>query len=102
MHFDVLVVLPILVVAAYGLLVLVLTPWFRSSAGFLGGTALMGLAVAAASIWRLRGYEGTTAGGLVRMDGFALFFDGIFVAAGGDAIPSRNPLPDLEDATPSA
>ena len=98
MHFDVLVVLPVLVVAAYGLLVLVLTPWFRSSAGFLGGTALMGLAVAAASIWRLRGYEGTTAGGLVRMDGFALFFDGIFVAAGAIAVLSSIRWLDREDA----
>ena len=88
MSFDYQVVLPILVVVAYALLALVLTPAFRGSAGMLGWSSLVGLALAAILIFVLRGHDGSTAGGLVLIDGFALFFDLIFVLAGAVAILS--------------
>lgn len=88
MSFDYLVVLPILIVAAYGLLALVLTPAFRGSAGALGATSLLGLGVAAIAAVRLHGYAASTAGGLVQTDDFAVFFDLIFIVVGTLAVLS--------------
>lgn len=86
MRFDYLVVLPVLIVAAYAMLALVLTPAFRGRAGALGATSLLGLAVAGVSVVRLGGYSATTAHGLVLIDDFALFFDFLFIVAGAIAI----------------
>jgi NADH-quinone oxidoreductase subunit N len=86
MSFDYQVVLPVLIVAGYGLLVLALTPAFRGEARWLGGASLIGLLLAGFAAMRLRGYEGQTGQGLILVDDFALFFDLIFIAAGAIAI----------------
>jgi NADH-quinone oxidoreductase subunit N len=82
MSFDYLIVLPVLVVVGYALLVLLLTPAFRGSPGALGATSILGLVVAGISLYSLRSYGGTTAGGMVLLDDFTLFFDAIFIVAG--------------------
>ncbi len=86
MNFDFHVVLPILVVVAYGLLVLVLTPAFRGAARLLAGASLFGLGLSAWFTFKLRGVELTTANGLVLVDDFALYFDLLFLLAGAIAI----------------
>ena len=86
MSFDYVIVLPVLIVVAYALLALVLTPAFRGSTVLLGWSSFVGLALAGVMIFALWGRHGVTAHGLVVVDGFALFFDFIFIVAGAIAV----------------
>jgi NADH-quinone oxidoreductase subunit N len=86
MDFDYRVVLPVIIVTAYALLGLLLTPTFRGSARALAVSALLGLGVAGVSIALLGGFEGSTANGLVMVDDFARFFDVVFLIAGAVAV----------------
>jgi len=59
------VVMPVLIVAAYGLLVLVFTPAFPGrDTRLLAAASFIGLVVAAVPVLRLRGYTAEAAGGL--------------------------------------
>jgi len=75
-------VLPIIVVASYGLLVLVLSPALRDNRRTLAGIACLGFAVAGWSCVRQWGLRGETAYGMVRVDEFSTFFDLLFVLVG--------------------
>src|SRR5262245_9598062 len=100
MNFDFHVVMPVLIVAAYGLLVLVFTPAFpRKDTRLLAAASLVGLGVAAWKVVRLRGYTAATAGGLVLVDDFALWFDLLFLTAGAIAILASSSYLDREDAS---
>ena len=99
MSFDYNVAMPVLIVAAYGLLVLVFTPAFpRKDARLLAGASLVGLAFAGWNVVRLRGTTAETAEGLVLTDDFALFFDLLFLAAGALAILASSSYLEREDA----
>jgi len=99
MNFDFHVVMPVLIVAAYGLLVLVFTPAFpRKDVRLLAAASLVGLAVAAFKVVRLHGYKAETAGGLVLTDDFALFFDLLFLVAGAIAILASSSYLERENA----
>jgi NADH-quinone oxidoreductase subunit N len=95
------VVLPVLIVAASALLVLVFTPAFpRKDSRFLALASFWGLGVAAFTVisqYR-RGFAGTTAGGLVLVDNFSLWFDLIFLVAGGIAILASPSYLERENA----
>lgn len=84
---DIHLVLPVVSLCAYGLLALVLAPFLRGSGRWLGLVTLIGLGVTAASLadlwsgWRLYGPR-VTAFGMVRVDGFGLFFAFILVLVG--------------------
>lgn len=84
--FDYQVVLPILVVSAYALLVLLLTPAFRGAARGLGTASLVGLGLTAWLVIKLRGYTAETAHGLVLFDSYTLYFDLLFLVVGAIAI----------------
>ena len=70
-----------------GLLTLLLAPWYRANTRFLGFTTLVGIAMTAASLvklwsyWHLNGPQ-ETAYGMVRIDGFGLFFSFIVLLVG--------------------
>ena len=85
--FDFFLALPVIVLASYGLLAMLLVPWMRGNSRGLGGVALIGLAMTGWSLyrlWRLIEVTGPqeTAFGLVRVDPFALFFSFILVVVG--------------------
>lgn len=95
-QFHVQPALPILVPAAYGLLLLVFAPAFRRMQRWLAGVALLGLGmtgVAALSLWRALPEVGgavETAGIpgllLIRADALSVFLDLLFVLVGALAV----------------
>lgn len=85
--FQLMPVFPVLALSAYGLLALLLVPWLRDNTRWLGLVTLTGLAMTGAGLvrlwmeWRVRGPL-ETAFGMVRVDGFGLFFSFILVLVG--------------------
>jgi NADH-quinone oxidoreductase subunit N len=82
--FDFFLALPVIVLAAYGLLALLLTPWMRDNPRVLGVVALIGTGMTGWSLyrlWRVIEVAGPqeTAFGLVRIDAFGLFFSFILL-----------------------
>jgi len=89
--FNVLLMMPVITLAAFGLLAMVLVPLLRADGRALGIVALIGVAMTAVSLgrlwhdWRIAGPM-ETASGLVRIDGFGLFFAYILLVIGGLSI----------------
>ena len=85
--FDFFLALPVIVLASYGILAMLLSPWMRGNSRALGGVALIGLLMTGWSLYRLwtlvqvAGPQ-ETAFGLVRIDPFGLFFSFIVVVVG--------------------
>ena len=85
--FDLLLVMPVICLAAYGLLMLLLIPWVRGNSRYLGAGTLIGLAMTCVFLvylwtqWQLTGPQ-ETAYGMVRIDGFGLFFSFILMMVG--------------------
>ena len=75
-------VLPIVIVASYGLLVLVLSPILRDNRRTLAAVACLGLAVAGWAGLKQWGMELDTAFNMVRVDRLSTFFGLLFVAVG--------------------
>lgn len=85
--FDLVLVLPATALAAFALLTLLFAPLFRGQGRALGGVGLLGIAVSAAATARLwpaagAGARIATAGGMVRVDAFGLFFTLVLLAIG--------------------
>jgi len=86
MDFELLLILPVVCLTAYGLLCLLLLPVLRDNGRGLAVVSLIGLAITGFSLFRL--WQGwlmfgvrTTAFGMVRIDGLGLFFSFILLAA---------------------
>lgn len=85
--FNFVLVLPVVALAAFGLLVLLFSPAFRGQSRVLGSISLLGIAVAATangrlwSLWQAGGPSGT-AREMVRVDGFGLFFSFLLMGLG--------------------
>jgi len=82
--FDYVLALPVIALAAYGLLTLVLAPRWRDAPRVLGVMTLVGFAVTGwllFDLWTRVRASGPleTASGLIRIDGFALFFSAILL-----------------------
>jgi NADH-quinone oxidoreductase subunit N len=79
-NFDLLLVLPVVCLASYGLLLLLVEPWLRGAhRWYLGGVTLAGLFMSGYSLVRLWSIVSSagpqeTAYGLVRIDAFGLVF----------------------------
>ncbi len=82
--FNLVLVLPVVCLTAYGLLTMLLSPFLRGNTRVLLVPVLLGLGMTGASLvhlwlqWRLVGPQ-ETAFGLVRIDGFGLFFSFILL-----------------------
>ena len=101
--FNPTLILPVVALAAFGLLALLFAPVLRGQARVLGGVSLLGVAVAAVStarLWQLRraGAAMETAGGMVRVDGFGLFFAFVLLAIGGLTIAASLKFLEREEA----
>ena len=85
--FNLYLVLPVVVLSAYGLLALLLAPFFRGNSWVLGPIAVLGILLAGFfterlwGIWRVQGAL-ETAAGMVRIDGFGLLFSFILLVVG--------------------
>ena len=51
--FDFFLALPVIVLASYGILAMLLSPWMRGNSRALGGVALIGLLMTSWSLFRL-------------------------------------------------
>jgi len=86
-NFESMLVYPVICLSVYGLLTLLLVPSYRGNTRFLGFTTLVGIGMTGAflvrlwSHWRLGGPQ-ETAHGMVRIDGFGLFFSFIVLLVG--------------------
>ena len=83
--FNLYLTMPVVVLAAYGLLSLVLSPMFRGHGAWLGGIALLGIGIAGVftfQLWREWAANGAmkTAADMVHVDGFGLFATFILLA----------------------
>ncbi len=96
-------VMPVVALAAYGLLALLTAPWSRGRNGLLGSMALLGIGVSGAFVaklwlnWTAVGPM-TTAFGLVHVDGFGLFFSFILLGVGALSVLSSIRFLEREDA----
>jgi NADH-quinone oxidoreductase subunit N len=86
--FEPILILPVAVLVAFGLLALLFAPFVRHKSQVLAGTSLAGIVmsgVATARLWtEWRGAGVLTTGhGLVRVDGFGLFATFLVLIAGG-------------------
>ena len=85
--FTLMPIFPVLSLTTYGLLALLLTPWHRYTSRWLGVVCLMGLATTFVGLvqlwsqWRAVGPL-ETAAGMVRVDGFGLFFSFVLLLIG--------------------
>jgi len=102
---DLVLIMPVVALTAFALAALLLSPWFgRGNSSVLGALmALPGIAIAAAYCWRLWGVttaEGplTTAAGMVRIDGFGLFFSLIVLTVGALSVLASMRFLQREDA----
>ena len=82
-----LLILPVVCLASYGLLVMLLAAFLRENSRALAVVTLIGLGMTGASLVRLWGVRGLvgpqeTASGMVHIDGFGLFFSMILLAVG--------------------
>ncbi len=86
-NFEFMLVMPVICLSAYGLLTLLLVPSCRGNTRWLGFATLIGIGMTGAflvrlwSEWRLSGPQ-ETAYGMVRIDGFGLFFSFIVLLVG--------------------
>jgi NADH-quinone oxidoreductase subunit N len=86
--FQLILVLPVAILVAFGLLALLFAPFVRHKSQVLAGTSLAGVVMAGAATARLwTEWSGsgvlTTASDLVRIDGFGLFASFLVLVAGG-------------------
>ncbi len=86
-NFDMMLVMPVICLAAYGMLTLLLVPSYRGNTRWLGITTLIGIGMTGAFLVRLWGYwrmsgPQETAYGMVRIDGFGLFFSFLVLLVG--------------------
>jgi len=101
--FNLNLVMPVVCLAAYGLLSLLLVPWLRGNSRYLGVVSLIGLVMTGAflvrlwSQWRLMGPQ-ETAYGMVRIDGFGLFFSFILLLVGLLSVLYSMPFLEREEA----
>ena len=77
--FDLILVLPVVCLAAYGLLVLLLVPFMRGNSRALALATLIGLGMTGGTLYKLwLAWQAVgpleTASGMVHIDGFGLFF----------------------------
>jgi NADH-quinone oxidoreductase subunit N len=83
-EFNLMLVLPVVCLSAYGLLSLLLAPFLRGNGRALGLVSLIGLGMTGLTLyrlwtlWRIAGPQ-ETAYGLVRIDGFGLLFSFILL-----------------------
>jgi NADH-quinone oxidoreductase subunit N len=79
--------MPVICLSSYGLLSLLLVPWLRGNSRYLGVVTLIGLVMTGAFLfrlwgeWRIAGPQ-DTAYGMVRIDGFGLFFSFVLLLIG--------------------
>jgi len=87
-QFELMPIFPVVALASYGLLALLLVPWWRGNTRVLAGVSLVGLVMTGAGLvrlwgmWRARGGPIETAFGMVRIDGFGLFFSFVLLLVG--------------------
>ena len=87
--FNLYLILPVVILASYGLLVLLLAPAFPARSRILGLIALAGIGIAGFALWRLwelwrqAGQPIWTGRGMVRIDGLGLFVSFILLAVAG-------------------
>ncbi|MHC4815991.1 MAG: NADH-quinone oxidoreductase subunit N, partial [Planctomycetota bacterium] len=85
--FEYILVLPVICLAAFGLGALLLAPWFRGNSRYIGLVSLTGLVMTGVCLvqlwgqWRVTGPR-ETAFGMVRIDGFGLFFSLVLILVG--------------------
>jgi NADH-quinone oxidoreductase subunit N len=85
--FELILVMPVICLSAFGLLTLLLAPFYRGTSRYLGIASLIGLVMTGAflvrlwTLWRLAGPQ-DTAFGMVRIDGFGLFFSFVLLLVG--------------------
>lgn len=97
-------VLPVVILVAYGLLGLLLAPLFRGfNRVLIGPVSLLGVVLAAVATWRqwqlweLAGPQ-VTANGMVRVDGFGIFFTFILLVVAGLTIIGSMSFLEREEA----
>jgi NADH-quinone oxidoreductase subunit N len=101
--FNLLLVLPVVCLAAYGLLTMILVPFLRAGARALGLVSLVGLIMTGWSLLRLWGIWNAagpqeTAFGLVRIDGFGLFFSFVLLIVAALSIVTSMTVLEREEA----
>ncbi len=101
--FNLMPVLPVLALAAFGLLALLFAPSLKGQSRVLGGISLLGVAVAGAATARLWQVAGggdpiETAGGMVRVDGIGLFFASLLLGIGALTIVASLRFLEREEA----
>jgi NADH-quinone oxidoreductase subunit N len=85
--FELSLVMPVVCLSAFGLLTLLLVPIYKGNSRWLGIASLIGLAMTGVSLvrlwtlWRVAGPQ-ETAFGMVRIDGFGLFFSFVLLLVG--------------------
>ena len=85
--FEPMLVMPVVCLAVYGLLALLLVPWLRGAGRYVGVVSLIGMGMTAAYVvrlwvqWTTAGVQ-VTAAGLVRIDGFGLFLSFVLLLVG--------------------
>lgn len=84
---DILPILPVVSLASFSLVALLSVPFLRGTTRVLGFVTLIGLAMTGVillSLWRQWSMTGamSTANGMVRIDGFGLFFSFVLVLVG--------------------
>jgi NADH-quinone oxidoreductase subunit N len=98
-------VMPVVCLAAYGLLALLLIPLVRGASRHLGFVTLLGIGMTGSflvylwSQWRLTGPQ-ETAYGMVRIDGFGLFFSFILLLIGALSVLYSMTFLEREGADP--
>jgi len=103
MDFALLPVLPVVILAAYGILALLLAPFYRGRSEILAGASLVGILMAAIPTWRLwtlvgGGRPAETAQGLVRVDSYGLFFTYILLVVGALSVAAAPRFLEREEA----
>ena len=101
--FNLTLILPVVTLAAFGLLALLFAPALKGQARVLGGISLLGIVVAAASavrlwtLWRVAGPL-ESAGGMVRVDGFGLYLSLVLLAVGALTVVASLRFLEREEA----
>ncbi len=101
--FNLMPVLPVLALAAFGLLALLFAPAMKGQSRVLGGISLLGIAVSAAATARLwqavrAGGPIETARGMVRADAYGLFFASVLLGIGALTIAASLRFLEREEA----
>jgi NADH-quinone oxidoreductase subunit N len=85
--FELSLVMPVVCLSAFGLLTLLLAPFHKGASRYLGIASLIGLVATGVflvrlwTLWRVAGPQ-ETAFGMVRIDGFGLFFSFVLLLIG--------------------